>query len=330
MRAAAAGAGVAIDRWLGEPPTAWHPVAWFGRGMSRLEAALWRDRRGAGVVHAAVGIGGAWLTGVALRRVVGDGPATLAATAICIGGRMLDDEATAVGRRLVAGDVDGARHRLRSLVGRDTWALDERGIARAVVESVAENTTDAVVAPALWAAVAGAPGVLAHRAANTLDAMVGHRSARYRRFGWASARLDDVLNAVPAAAAAAIVAARHPARWRAVVRAALVDAGRHPSPNAGLIEGAFAGALGVGLGGTNRYGDVVEDRGRLGDGADPVAADITRAVRLRRYVGVATAAMLVAADGQRWVRRRSRRRSQLRLVSSSQATASARRSVVAT
>lgn len=327
---AAVAAGIAVDRWLGEPPTALHPVAWFGTGMQRVERVLWRDGRAAGVVHAAVGVGGAWLVGVALRRLLGAGPATFVATAVCVAGRMLDDEATAVRDLLVAGDVPAARDRLRSLVGRDAAALDEPGMARAVVESVAENTTDAVVAPALWAAVLGAPGVLAHRAANTLDAMVGHRTARYGRFGWASARLDDVANAVPAVVGVGLVLARHPGRWRAIAGAVLVDARRHPSPNAGLIEGAFAGALDVGLGGANRYGDVVEDRGRLGAGRAPEADDIVRAVRLRRWVGLAMAVTFLAVDAQRGLRRRPSRRSQLRLVSRSQPTASASRSVVAT
>jgi len=330
MHAWAVAGGLAVDRWLGEPPTAVHPVAWFGRAMGRVERLLWRDSRVAGAAHAVIGVGGAWLTGVALRRVVGDAPATFVATAVCVAGRMLDTEASAVGQLLAAGDPSAARRRLRSLVGRDAASLDAAGIARAVVESVAENTTDAVVAPAVWGAVAGAPGVLAHRAVNTLDAMVGHRSARYRRFGWASARLDDVANAVPAVLAVSIVVARHPTRWRSIGRAVLVDARQHPSPNAGAIEGAFAGALGVGLGGANRYGAVVEDRGRLGDGPAPGSADIARAVQLRRAVAVGVAVVLVALEGQRGVRRRPRRRSQLRPVSSSQLTASARRSVVAT
>jgi len=329
-RLPAVAAATLVDRRLGEPPTPVHPVAWFGTAMSRLERVLWRDSRAVGVVHAGLGVGGAWLAGVALRRLVGDGAAALVATAVCVAGRMLDDEATAVAELLAADDLPGARERVRSLVGRDTTALDETGVARAVVESVAENTTDAVVAPVLWAAALGAPGVLAHRAANTLDAMVGHRSARHLRYGWASARLDDVANAVTALAGVAIVLGRHPRRWREIGRAVVVDARRHPSPNAGLIEGAFAGALGIALGGANRYGDVVEDRGRLGAGRAPIVADIGRAVRLRRAVGVGVAGGLVLLDAQRVVRSRPSRRSQLRLVSSSHATASARRSVVAT
>jgi adenosylcobinamide-phosphate synthase len=329
-RLPAVAAGLALDRWLGEPPTAVHPVARFGQAMSQVEGVMWRDDRATGVAHAAIGVGAAWLTGVALRRLVGDPAATLLATAACVAGRMLDTEATAVAGLLDRGDLPAARRRLASLVGRDTASLDTAGVVRAVVESVAENTTDAVVAPALWAAVLGAPGVLAHRAANTMDAMVGHRSPRHLRYGWASARLDDVANAVPAAVGVALVVARHPTRWRAIGRAVTVDARRHPSPNAGLIEAAFAGALGISLGGANTYGDVVEDRGRLGGGRPPEVADIARAVRLRRALGVGVGALVLAVEGQRVLRSRPRRRSQLRLVSSSHPTASARRSVVAT
>lgn len=328
--ATAVAAGIAVDRWVGEPPVAVHPVAWFGRAMGRVEAILWRDSQLAGAAHVAIGAGGAWIAGRVLERMVGRPAATVVATAVCVAGRMLDAEALAVGQLLRDGDLAAARARLRSLVGRDPSGLDESGVARAVVESVAENTTDAVVAPAVWAVVGGAPAVLAHRAINTLDAMVGHRDDRYRRFGWASARLDDVVNGVPAAVAVGVVAVRRPGRWREVGRAVLVDAAHHPSPNAGLVEGAFAGVLGVGLGGVNRYGETVEDRGRLGDGADPTSADVVRAVRLRRFVGVALMAALVALDAQRVLRNRPRRRSQLRPVSSSQLTASARRSVVAT
>ncbi len=292
----AAALGVLVDRVIGEPPTAVHPVAWFGRGMGVVEQWSWRDSRAAGLVPVVIGVGAAWAVGVGLRALVGAGAATAIATAVAVAGRMLDTEALAVSGLLDSGDLPGARRRLRSLVGRDATALDASGVARAVVESVAENATDAVVAPVVWAAAGGAPAVLAYRAVNTLDAMIGHRSARYARYGWAAARLDDVANAVPAVLATALVAGRRPDRWRAVSRAVIVDAARHPSPNAGLIEAAFAGVLDVSLGGANRYGDVVEDRGRLGAGHDASAADIAGAVRLRRWLGLAVAAVVVVVD----------------------------------
>jgi hypothetical protein len=170
--------------------------------------------------------------------------------------------------------------------------LDEKEIARAAVESVAENTVDAVIAPALWAAAAGPCGALGYRATNTLDAMVGHRSARYERYGWASARLDDVAGWVPARVTAGLVAAVRPGAAVAVMRAVRRDAPAHPSPNAGVAEAAFAAALGLRLGGTNRYGDLVELRPPLGTGRPPEWPDIARAVQLSADVGLALAAVL--------------------------------------
>ena len=182
--------------------------------------------------------------------------------------------------------------------------LDATGIVRAAVESVAENTVDAVTAPLLWAAIGGAPAVLAHRAVNTLDAMVGHRNARYRRFGWAAARADDVANWVPARLTALAVAAVRPRRATAVVRTIRRDAGRHPSPNGGVVEAAFAAALGVRLGGTNAYAGTREDRGQLGDGPPATVADGDAAIRLARHTAAViaiTVALLpvVAANRQR-------------------------------
>ena len=198
-----------------------------------------------------------------------------------------------VAARLGADDLDGARARLPALVGRDPAGLDEKEISRAVVESVAENTVDAVVAPVLWALVGGAPGVLAYRAVNTMDAMVGHRSPRHLRYGWAAARLDDGANWLPARVTAALVGACRPRRAGDVWRAVRHDATAHPSPNAGVAEAAFAGALGVRLGGINRYGDRVEVRPSLGDGRAPDRSDIGPAVRLGRDVGRALAGAVV-------------------------------------
>jgi adenosylcobinamide-phosphate synthase len=185
------------------------------------------------------------------------------------------------------------------LVGRDPAALDEPGIARAVVESVAENTCDAVVAPLFWGAVAGLPGLLGYRAVNTLDAMVGHRSPRYARFGWAAARLDDVANLVPARLTAALVAVVAPLLGgdaRRAVRITLRDGRKHPSPNSGISEAAFAGALGLRLGGRNTYVGRVENRPELGDGRPPTASDIGAATRLCAAVtGAAAVAAALAA-----------------------------------
>ena len=278
--------GLVADRLLGEPPSSLHPVVAFGRVMRRVERSLYRDGRAAGAAHALAGAG----IGVAAGGLVGS---TAVATWMAVAGRALDEAATAVGAALVAGDLDRARDLLPALVGRDPAELDGKEIARAVVESVAENTVDAVVAPALWAAVAGAPGALGYRALNTLDAMVGHRSARYENYGWASARLDDAAGWVPARATAALVAVVRPASAGAVWAAVRTQAPAHPSPNAGVAEAAFAAALGLRLGGENRYGDRVEIRPPLGTGRPAEAGDIARSVALLRDVSLALGAFLV-------------------------------------
>jgi len=293
-RGLAVAAGVALDRLLGEPPTRWHPVAWFGSAMGAVERRLYAPRRRNGVVHCAVGVTVGALAGGVLRRAAcavagpagGPAVATALATGVAVAGRMLDREAVAVSALLDTGDLDGARGRLRSLVGRRADGLDEAAISRAVIESVAENTVDAVTAAAFWAYVGGAPAVLAYRAINTMDAMVGHRNARYEHYGWAAARLDDAANLVPARLTTAVALAPllRTAGRRDLVRTVRRQAALHPSPNGGLIEAAFAHRLGVTLGGTNRYGERVEHRGELGSGPAPRPADIARAVTLRRRI----------------------------------------------
>ena len=272
-RPLAVAVGLGLDRILREPTDAWHPVAWFGTVMGVVEQRVYRPEPRAGVAYAAAGVG----LGLAAGRVVGS---TALATAVAVAGRGLAEAATSIGDALAADDLDLARRRLPALVGRDPSALDKGEIARAVVESVAENTVDALVAPACWALVAGAPGVLAHRAVNTMDAMVGYRNERYADFGTAAARLDDLAAWAPARLTALLVAAARPSSAGLVLRTVRRDAGAHPSPNAGVAEAAFAAALGVQLGGTNRYGDRVEARATLGDGRPVVASDIARAVRL--------------------------------------------------
>ncbi|MFP5255466.1 MAG: adenosylcobinamide-phosphate synthase CbiB [Acidimicrobiia bacterium] len=281
-RPVAAAAGLLADRALGEPPDPLHPVAAFGRLMTAVERRLHADRRGPGVAHALLGVGAGALAGLVVRSTVG-------ATWAAVAGRQLGEVATAVGSALESGELDRARRLLPSLVGRDPSHLDEGEIARAVVESVAENTVDAVVAPALWAAAAGAPGVLVHRAVNTMDAMVGHRDDRYLRYGWAAARLDDAAAWVPARVTVGLVAAVRPGSARRVVQVARRDGPAHPSPNGGWAEAAFAAALGLRLGGTNRYQDRIEARPLLGDGRAPTAADVAAAVRLSRDVTLALA-----------------------------------------
>jgi adenosylcobinamide-phosphate synthase len=300
-RALGAAAGVMADRLLGEPPAVAHPVARFGSVMRGVETRLYRDAREAGAAHAALGVGLAAAAGAALGS-----PA--AAAYIAVAGRALGQAALDVEAALVRDDLDAARALLPALVGRDPSQLDEPAIARAAVESVAENTVDAVVAPALWTAAAGAPGVFVYRAVNTLDAMVGHRSSRYEQFGWASARLDDLAGLIPARVTAGLVAAVRPGAAGRVARAVHDDAPAHPSPNAGIAEAAFAGALGLRLGGANRYGDRVEERPALGDGRAPEPCDIRAAVRLSRDVTGALIALLVVPSVLRWLQRRRRGR----------------------
>ena len=194
--------------------------------------------------------------------------------------------AAAVGEALEAGDLTRARELLPALVGRDATRLDEDEVARAAVESVAENTVDGIVAPALFAALGGAAGALAYRGINTLDSMVGYRDGRYGRFGWASARADDIANLVPSRLTAVLVAAVRPRAAGDVFRAVRHDAPGHPSPNAGVVEAAFAAALGIQLGGTNSYRGQVEQRPRLGrpDNRKAGPADIAAAVRCSQHV----------------------------------------------
>jgi adenosylcobinamide-phosphate synthase len=301
--------GFAADRLLGDPRR-WHPVAGFGATAQAVEARLYADTRARGAVHAALLAGGAVALGLAAQRAADESAAATVAVTACatwavLGGRSLEREAVAVGQHLADGDLPGARARLTHLVGRDTSQLGPAEIARAVVESVAENTSDAVVAPLLWGAVAGVPGLLGYRAANTLDAMVGHRNARYERYGWASARLDDLLN-LPGARLGglltmAAVPSRAPAAWRVWRR----DAAEHPSPNAGVIEAAFAGSLGVRLGGTNvYYGNRIEHRAVMDGGRPAEPGDIGRATCLARRVGrgaavtAALAALTITRPGR--------------------------------
>ena len=322
MRASAAASlglalGCAADAAFGDPRRG-HPVAGFGRAAGAAERRLWHDRRDAGALFAALCVGTVAAAAYAADRAAARSPAgrmllTAAATWTVLGGASLVREARTIGGALEAGDLAAARERLPYLCGRDPRELTEQEVARAVVESVAENTADAVVNALVWGAIAGTPGLLAFRAVNTLDAMVGHRSPRYLRFGWAPARLDDVagwpgarLTALLTVAAAAAGGRRSGDAWRGSTawRVWRRDASAHPSPNAGQAEAAFAGALGVRLGGTLRYGARVEHRAVLGAELRPVeAGDIERACVLSRRVGLLAAGTAVLAA---WLRGRRR------------------------
>lgn len=290
--------GMAADRLLGDPGRL-HPVAGFGRTARALERRAWRPSRAAGAAYALALVVGTAAGVRALDRIVRRRPAGRAALAVLvlwvtIGGRSLARAALGLADAARRGDLEEARRIAPSLVGRDPASLDGSELCRAAVESVAENTADAVVGPLLWGAALGPAGAAAYRAANTLDAIVGYPDGRYERFGWGAARLDDLLTWPAARLATALTVALAPLAggdperaWRVVRR----DGGAHPSPNAGPLEAAFAGALGVRLGGDNRYGDRVERRPPLGDGAPPGPDDVERAVRLCELVGLAAAAV---------------------------------------
>lgn len=304
--------GYAADRILGDPRR-WHPVAGFGSLATKLEKQTYAAERARGAAHVALLVGSTAALGLVAERATRRRPilhtlATAASTWAVLGGRSLVVEGEVIDRQLRAGDLAAARVQVRNLVGRDTTQLDADGVARACVESLAENTSDAVVAPLLWGGALGMPGLLGYRAVNTLDAMIGHRTPRYTEFGWAAARLDDVANWLPARAAAATAVA---GAWLTGDRAAADrateairrDAPAHPSPNGGVVEAAFAGVLGVTLGGTNVYEGGAEDRGTLGTGPSPAAYDIARATRLSSRVSLGA---LGLATFLAWQRKRAR------------------------
>jgi adenosylcobinamide-phosphate synthase len=305
--AAGLAVGVALDALIGDPRRR-HPVAAFGRGAAALESRLYADDRFRGTLFTGTCALAAALPAVAAHRLTRGRPLLRGAAAAALvwavtGARSLTQEAERAAVALDADDLETARAVLPGLCSRDPAQLGAKDIARAVVESVAENTSDAAVGPLVWAALAGLPGLAAYRAVNTLDAMVGYRSPRYERFGWASARLDDVANWAPARLTAGLAAVCAPlvgGSPRAALRATLRDGGRHPSPNAGRPEAAFAGALGVRLGGISAYGGVAEHRPELGNGRPPEPRDIRRAERLSRAVTIAAAlTVAVSLAGER-------------------------------
>jgi adenosylcobinamide-phosphate synthase len=301
-RAAGVAAGYLADVALGDPERG-HPVALFGACATALERFTYSDDRLAGTLHTGVLLGALAAAGVAGERAAfrrGPGwvaAATAATTFVALGGTSLTRTGARMADLLSRDDVDGARHLLPSLCGRDPAALDVDGLVRASVESVAENTSDAQVAPLLWAALGGLPALLVYRGANTLDAMIGHRSPRYARFGWAAAKFDDALNFVAARLTGALVAACAPVVGGSpteALRAWRRDAVRHPSPNAGVVEASFAGALGVRLGGPTQYAHQLEIRPTLGDGPAPRISDLRRSVRLSRAVQLVSAVLATA------------------------------------
>jgi adenosylcobinamide-phosphate synthase len=300
-----------IELGLGYPQrllrTIGHPVSWIGRLIDALDRRLNREtdaaqtRRAAGiftlvVVLAIVGTI-AFLAERALLRLPFGILVTGLLASTLVAQRSLHRHVAEVARALERNGIEAGRNAVAHIVGRDTASLDEAGIARAAIESLAENFSDGVVAPVFWMAIAGLPGAALYKAINTADSMIGHRTPRYAAFGWAAARLDDVVN-LPAsrlsallliAAAALSKKASAGAAWRAVRR----DASRHRSPNAGYPEAAMAGALGLALAGPRVYGGVPVEDAMMGDGRrEADAADIRRALRLYRAADALLLALL--------------------------------------
>jgi adenosylcobinamide-phosphate synthase len=298
-------AGALLDKAFGDPRR-FHPVAGYGRAAGWLERRLYDNSREAGTRFASVALGVPVAAAIAVtlatrRRPLLRASLVAATTWAALGGTSLRREGLTIADALESGDLDAARTRLPHLCGRDPSALDEAEVARATIESIAENSSDAEVAPLVWGALAGLPGLVGYRAVNTLDAMVGHRSPRYRRFGWASARLDDLANLGPSRLTGALTVLladrarpEAPGSRPTALRIWLRDGYRHPSPNAGQCEAAMAGALGVRLGGRNVYEGRIEERPILGDGPPPSPAHVHPAVRLSAAVG---AAALLATAG---------------------------------
>lgn len=305
--------GFGLDAAVGDPRRL-HPVAGYGRLAGALERRIYAPDRIAGARHVALAAGlpvlaAAAASGATRRRPLLRAAIVAATTWAVLGGTSLRCEALAVADSLDSGDLEAARKRLPHLCGRDPSALDGREIARATVESVAENTSDAVVGPLFWGAVAGLPGLVGYRAINTLDAMIGHRDERYDRFGTVAARADDVANLLPSRLTAVLSSVAAPVVDGSPGRALWIwlrDGHRHPSPNSGQCEAAMAGALGVRLGGTNVYSGRVEHRPHLGDGPRPSTEDIRRAARLSAAVGSAAlvlcGAYALARPWRRWTR----------------------------
>jgi adenosylcobinamide-phosphate synthase len=286
-----------------------HPVTWIGRLIAALDRALNRDtadanwRRGVGIVTILLLLGIVGTIAFVVERELLRLPFGLFAVAVVasslIAQRSLHRHVVDVADALERDGLAGGRVAVAKIVGRDTDALDAASVARAAIESLAENFSDAVVAPVFWMAIAGLPGAALYKAINTADSMIGHRTPRHEAFGWAAAKLDDLVN-LPASRLSALllVAAATLSKtdsagtaWHAVLR----DASRHRSPNAGYPEAAMAGALGLSLAGPRVYGGMTIDDATMGDGRrDATTADIRRALTLYRYADAILIALVAA------------------------------------
>lgn len=295
-----------VDAVIGWPKVLYnvigHPVTWIGKLIDALDAWLnlegteVRDRQISGAVAAGLVIIVVAVIAAAIQLLLAHSVAGLVLTGIVasplVAARSLYDHVGDVSRPLAAGDIAGARQSVSMIVGRDPSVLDEAGVARAALESLAENASDGVVAPLFWGAIFGLPGIAVYKAINTLDSMIGHKTPRHKAFGWASARIDDLVNLIPARLTGLIFAALAPSP-RAALDLMWREAGNHRSPNAGWPEAAMAAALGVRLSGPRIYADHVADEPWINGAAhDPGVTDLEKGLRLFRTAMIAVAAVL--------------------------------------
>lgn len=297
---------MAVDALFGWPSWLFarigHPVTWLGRLIGATDTA-WNRASDPPAFRCAAGVAGALLVialsaalGWALQSSLPVGWIQIVLVGVLawplVALRSLHDHVAAVAQPLQAGDIAAAREAVSRIVGRDPAALDEAGIARAAIESLAENASDGIVAPAFWGALFGLPGILGYKAINTLDSMIGHRSERHEAFGWAAARIDDVANFIPARLTGFLFVLLAPRRSEAL-SCMMRDARRHRSPNAGWPEAAMAGALGVRLSGPRVYHGSVTDEPWLNERArDPLAADIAEGLSIYRRAMLLLAGLL--------------------------------------
>jgi adenosylcobinamide-phosphate synthase len=307
-------AGLAIDGLFGDMPAIFrhvpHPIVLAGRAIAFFDRKLNREtrseasRRDRGIITVVFLVGAATALGLAMERLCRShllgGVIEALLVAVLIAQRSLYEHVAAVAEALDVGGLLAGRAAVRHVVGRDPMSLDAHGVARAAIESLAENFSDGVVAPVFWYLLLGLPGLFAYKMANTLDSMIGHRTSRYRSFGWAAARFDDAFNLVPAPisglllVAAAVFADRcRPDRALAIL---LRDGRKHHSPNAGWPESAMAGALGLSLAGPRHYPEGLVADPWLGDGnAGATTSDIARALHLYRLACAIEAGLLLGA-----------------------------------
>lgn len=297
-----------VDALMGWPAAIYarigHPVTWIGALIGALDRSLNRAsasdlmRRVAGVIAATSVIGAsaglAWLVSTLLP----DGWLGLVLTGVLawplLAVRSMHDHVAKVAEPLAAGDLDAARHAVSMIVGRDPSELGSPDVARAALESLAENTSDGIIAPLFWGVLVGLPGIAAYKAVNTLDSMIGHRTSRHEAFGWAAARIDDAANLIPARLTGLLFAIVS-GRFQPALAAMRRDAHLHRSPNAGWPETAMAGALGVRLSGPRAYGGRMSDEPWLNGAApDPDHRDIVRGLAIYRRAMTGAAIVLLA------------------------------------